>query len=224
MLLVFGGFILLMVSVSKYDLTGALVLSVFPLFILLSSQVPLKPVAKRLLLLSPFILFMAGANIFFDRRPLAFGSLILTAGAFSAAVILVKTVSCLTSLLLLSGLLPFHRICAALRGFHVPEVFVTQLTLLYRYCFVLVDEATALEKARRLRSFGRRGKEWRTSAKMLGTLLLRTLDRSERIYRAMASRGFTGSLAGHYSGNWSGQDIAFTGAGLLLPGVIRFIV
>jgi cobalt/nickel transport system permease protein len=222
-LLVAGGFITLVVSVPKFDLTAALLLSAFPFFILLSGQLPLKPIGKRLLLLSPFILFMAGANVFFDRRPVALtDGITLTAGTLSALVILIKTLACLTTLLLLSGWLPFHRICAGLRGFRVPEVFVTQLMLLYRYCFVLVAEAAALEKARRLRSFGRRGREWRVTAKMLGTLLLRTLDRSERIYRAMASRGFTGSLAGHSPGHWTVRDFAFISSGVLFPATIRF--
>jgi cobalt/nickel transport system permease protein len=70
----------------------------------------------------------------------------------------------------------------------------TQLLLMHRYVFVLAGEARSMRRARDLRSFGGRGKELRSAAGMIGTLMLRTFDRSDRIYRAMTARGFTGTL------------------------------
>ena len=74
------------------------------------------------------------------------------------------------------------------------EALVTQLLLLYRYIFVLGDEARRMAQARRLRSFGRRGMGWRVYGQMLGQLLLRTFARAQRIYLAMKARGFDGNV------------------------------
>ncbi len=69
-----------------------------------------------------------------------------------------------------------------------------QLLLLYRYLFVLTEEAARLVRARALRSFGRRGMGVRVYGSMVGHLLLRTLDRARRIHRAMLARGFDGEI------------------------------
>jgi cobalt/nickel transport system permease protein len=45
-----------------------------------------------------------------------------------------------------------------------------------------------------LRSFGRRGKGPAAYVGLLGHLLLRTLDRAERIHQAMLARGFDGEI------------------------------
>jgi len=45
-----------------------------------------------------------------------------------------------------------------------------------------------------MRSFGRRGRELALAGPFLGTLLLRSQDRAERIDRALRARAFTGSF------------------------------
>ena len=72
--------------------------------------------------------------------------------------------------------------------------FATQLLLLYRYIFVLGEEALRMTRARSLRSFGRRGMGLRVYAQMLGQLLLRTYARAQRVYLAMLCRGFDGQV------------------------------
>ena len=87
-----------------------------------------------------------------------------------------------------------HAICAALERLGVPRALVTQLLVLYRYLFVLADEAARMDRARSLRSFGSRGRGLSLAGPFLGTLLLRTWSRAERIHLAMLSRGFTGEF------------------------------
>ena len=67
------------------------------------------------------------------------------------------------------------------------------LSFMYRYIFILTDEVLRMKQARDSRSFG--GK-WRwqikTVGNMVGTLFLRSYERGERVYAAMAARGFNG--------------------------------
>jgi cobalt/nickel transport system permease protein len=75
---------------------------------------------------------------------------------------------------------------------------------MWRYLFVLVDEALRLLRARAARSghseggIGRFGGSllWRArvTGGMAGNLLLRGYERSERIYVAMLSRGYDGEV------------------------------
>ena len=51
-----------------------------------------------------------------------------------------------------------------------------------------------MDRARTMRTFGRRGRELGLAGPFLGTLLLRSQDRAERIDRALRARAFTGSF------------------------------
>ncbi len=73
---------------------------------------------------------------------------------------------------------------------------------MWRYLFVISDEAARLLRARSSRSgSSSRGAGgsllWRArvTGGMAGSLFLRSLERSDRVYAAMISRGYTGEPA-----------------------------
>jgi len=92
------------------------------------------------------------------------------------------------------------------------------ISFMYRYLAVLADEATRMMRARAARSGGRDGSRgggplrWRATVtgRMAGSLFLRSYERSERIYAAMQSRGFEGTLR-HLHGHavTAGEMVAF---------------
>lgn len=188
-------FILFVIAVPKFDLAGVIAFAAFPLLLATAAGIPLLPLLKRLVIVSPFILFMAAGNLALDRSTaLTIAGFAITGGMISATVIVLKTLVTLVALLSLMAVMPFHRFGMALRSLRVPEVFVTQLLLVYRYSFLLAEEAGMMQKARDLRSFGKRGKGPLVTAKLIGSLLIRTTSRAERIYMAMSARGFQTAL------------------------------
>lgn len=108
--------------------------------------------------------------------------------------------------IVLASTTPFPDLLAAMRSLRVPRLLVTVIGLMWRYLFVLVDEVMRLMRAREARSghlaepAGRVGGSlaWRAKVTggMAGNLMLRSFDRSERIYAAMASRGYDGEVRG----------------------------
>lgn len=90
----------------------------------------------------------------------------------------------------------------ALRHLRLPRLLIAIISFMYRYLFVLADEATRLLRAREARSAapvnGRTGGGlvWRAKVAggMVGQLLLRSFERSERVYNAMLARGYRGQL------------------------------
>jgi len=75
----------------------------------------------------------------------------------------------------------------------MPRVMVMILSFMYRYIFVLVDEAMRMRQARDSRNFGgSRLWQMRTIGNMIGTLFIRSYERGERVYAAMLARGFDG--------------------------------
>jgi cobalt/nickel transport system permease protein len=91
-------------------------------------------------------------------------------------------------------------ILRALRAFHVPRILVATVFFAYRYFFVIGEEAQRMLRARDSRSAtlpGYRaggGLRWRAKVvgHMVGSLFLRSLERSERVYAAMQARGYEG--------------------------------
>lgn len=212
-LLLLALFMLIVISVPKFDLAGVLAFGAVPLFAVSACRIPLRPMMQRLLAASPFILFMAAGNLFLDRTPaFSAGSFLVTGGMLSATVIAIKTLVTLTTLLSFMYAMPFHRFGMALRSLGVPEVFVTQLLLVYRYSFLLSEEASLMQKARELRSFNGKGKGALVTAKLIGALLLRTTARAERIYMAMSARGFRTALADKPPVRLTARDLAVTAA------------
>lgn len=182
-------YLVFVVSIPKYDLTAVIVFAFFPMCVLIAFSISIKKILVRLLYVSPFIITMALGNVFFDRRPfVVIGDYPITSGAISGLVIFFKSMVTFLTVMIFSQLVPFYRLCEVLRSLRVPDVFVTQLLLLYRYSFVLTDEAVSMQKARNLRSFGKNGQDLKTTAKLLGSLLLRTNNRADRIYRSMVAR------------------------------------
>src|SRR5512140_1327886 len=104
--------------------------------------------------------------------------------------------------ILLVAVTEFPKIIHALNHLRVPAVLTTIISFLYRYLFVLPDEVMRIMRARQSRSAAAAGIKaggsvmWRarTAGNMAGQLFLRSYERSDRIYNAMLSRGYTGHL------------------------------
>jgi cobalt/nickel transport system permease protein len=96
----------------------------------------------------------------------------------------------------LVNVIPFDQLLATLRRSGVPAILLAILAFMYRFVFVLWDELDTMRTARRARAFDQAGAifRWRTGASMIGMLLIRALERSERVYGAMCARGWDGTL------------------------------
>jgi len=108
------------------------------------------------------------------------------------AVVMLKANLCLLTTLLLSNTTPFTELLLrVLQRLRVPWIFVTTLTLMHRYLFVLADEAERMRRARASRTFTRgRRWQWLALASVVGQLFVRASERAERIYNAMCARGW----------------------------------
>ncbi|MCX7015404.1 MAG: tetratricopeptide repeat protein, partial [Candidatus Sumerlaeota bacterium] len=87
-----------------------------------------------------------------------------------------------------------YQLCAGLERLGFPRVFAVQLLLFYRYLFVIADEASRMVRSLKVRSANWRALPLRVYGSLQGHLLLRAIDRAQRVYRAMVSRGFDGVI------------------------------
>lgn len=110
--------------------------------------------------------------------------------------------------IVLAATTEFPQLLRALRALKLPRLLVAVIGLMWRYLFVLVDEALRLLRARSARSGhtdaqsnpaarrsgGSLGWRARVVGGMAGSLFLRAFERSDRIYVAMLARGYDGEI------------------------------
>jgi cobalt/nickel transport system permease protein len=209
-------------SFRPHDVGRLLPLVLFLVMGFVLGDVPVRLVATRVLIASPFALLVGIWSPFFDSSPLwRLGPLVLSAGWVSFLSVLLRFVLALTAVLLLVATTGFDAMCGALGRLGVPRVLITQLVLLYRYSFVLVGEVARTLRAHALRSPERPRPTLTTARSLLGELLLRTLGRAERVHAAMLCRGFDGTLAEPRRASWRPQDIVFLIGWCAYFGVVR---
>ena len=189
------GFIVAVVSCGKYEISGLIPFIIYPVALVAVGNLPPAYLARKVLLAAPFALFIGIFNPLLDRATLVhLGPLAISGGWVSFASIMLRFTLTVSAALILIASTGFNAVCLALEKLGVPNSLVVQLLFLYRYLFVLADEAARLVRARALRSFQGRGLGFKVFSYLIGHLLLRTLGRAQRIHRAMLSRGFDGTI------------------------------
>lgn len=221
--LVTMAFIVAVVSFPKYALTSLIPFFFFPLVMASLADLPLGFLAWKLVVVSPFALFIGIFNPFLDRQILVqLGPFTITGGWVSFGSVMVRFVLTVGAALILIATTSFPGICNGLEQLKVPKLFVIQLMLLYRFIFVLTEEALRIVRARRMRSFGEKGPSLRLFVQIVGVLFLRTVDRAERIYWAICNRGFDGEIRTLERLRFTGRDAAFLMICVSLFALLRF--
>lgn len=78
----------------------------------------------------------------------------------------------------------------------LPKLFITLMELIYRYIFILIDEAAAMYKAQKLRLGYRNFKSSLLCVSSLAAMLfIRSYKRADFSYQALISRGYNGEIS-----------------------------
>ena len=189
--------------------------------LILLSGVPVLYILKRSLVIIPFVLLIAVFIPFFKE-----GEVIASFDIWSWRVsatyfglqllvtILIKAWLSILSLILLTSTTKMTDLLRGLEQLRLPRVMVMILSFMYRYIFILTDEVLRMKQARDSRSFGgSRLRQIKTIGKMAGTLFIRSYERGERVYAAMAARGYDGQTRTLHQLSFRLPDLLF-GAGM----------
>jgi cobalt/nickel transport system permease protein len=168
------------------------------------SKVPLKSYFMRFLFLAPLLIFF-GLSLF----------IFSDAGASQQVVILynltLKSVLTFCVVGILSLTVQFNHIIKGMEAMRFPKMITGMLDFTGRYIFLFYQEAGRMVRSRKSRSFGKRDKwrEWKTSLSMISFFLYRVLERSQKIYIAMLSRGYTDTLPNTITLRFKQHDYIF---------------
>ena len=167
------------------------------------------------------------------RRAAAVLPLSLTFAAISwisgeprrAALLVEKSYLSALAALLLVATTPLPQLLRGLETLGAPRFLLMVAQFLYRYLFVIVEQAHRMRLAGLCRG-GLRRAGFRAAAGALGVLFARSYERAENIHRSMISRGFQGHFQLLSTTRFEAADAAFVclAAGLPLAASLSVLV
>jgi cobalt/nickel transport system permease protein len=185
------------------------------------SGFPAKTLARRLLPLNILILLLAiWLPLSISGKPVAaIGPVCFSQqGLLLAAKIAIKGNAIVLAVLVLIGTMEVNTLGHALSHLRVPAVLAHLFLFTVRYIDVLHVEYTRLRGAMKVRCFRPRMDRhtYRSLGNLLGMILVRGYDRSERILAAMKCRGFQGRfyLLDHFT--FQRRDVVFSYISVLI--------
>jgi cobalt/nickel transport system permease protein len=162
----------------------------------LIGRVPLGSVARRLVIEVPFLMFAVLLPVF-GRAPRVdvLGLSLSEPGLWAAWNIVVKGTIGVAASIVLASTTTIPQLLDGLERLRVPRVMVATTAFMIRYGDVIGDEVRRMGIARESRGGGggRLG-QVRVLATTAGALFVRSYERGERVYLAMESRGYTGTM------------------------------
>jgi cobalt/nickel transport system permease protein len=161
------------------------------------SQLPLGYLLRRLPYPGLFIVAMVGLLPWVSGDTILWQWHWLTLrweGLQSALLILGRFLAIVTTGFILLGTTPFLDIVQTLRSWGVPSLLADMALLTYRYLYDIANQLVTMQQAMHMRGYGLHRqqvrRQWGWLVALLGSLLLRSYERSQRVYKAMRLRGY----------------------------------
>lgn len=187
--------------VGLHQLAGLAVMFGVACLLAVTARLSMRTTFKRLAALEGFMLAVLAFLPFTTPGATLFTLWGLPAsqeGTRHAVDILLKSNAVMLTILALLGSVPVILLGQGLRRLGFPEKLAQLLVFTVRYITVLDREYNRLRQAMKARGFRMRFSLhcWQSIGYLFGMLLVRSLERSERISAAMRCRGFNGTLHG----------------------------
>lgn len=158
--------------------------------IILSMGLSIKEILKKTSLFLPFLVFMS--------IPILIGGG-LPPSEERVTLVLLLTFKGLNSLSIMFIMFFSQSMAEILNGLaymKLPSSFITILFLSWRYVFILGEKFIQMHKALISRLFkpGFNRRSFKAYGEVMGGMLVKSIDTSDKVYIAMASRGFDGTM------------------------------
>lgn len=162
----------------------------------IAAKLPAVVVARRAVIEVPFVAFallmpFVGSGEDFDIAWFT----VHREGLLAASSIVVKGTLGVVTAIVLAASTPARQVLRGFQRLRAPSLMVQIASFMLRYVNVVNDEMERMRIARESRGFEARGpRAWPVLSSAAGAMFIRSYERGERVYLAMVSRGYTGTL------------------------------
>jgi cobalt/nickel transport system permease protein len=182
------------------------------------SRVPMRFIFSRCLVVSPFILIAAlsypvSSMLMVQNQP----DYSLRPEFMIALSIIFKAFLSVILLTMLISTDKFQNLLLGMRNLRMPKILGIISALMYRYIFILYDEALRTSRARDSRTPGKiKMSRLKVYGNQSAMIFLRSWERSQTIYNSMLSRGFNGEFPAMHNLSFKRNDLLFSAIFIIL--------
>lgn len=178
-------YVIKVLSIKQFIISDIISIVLYPLILFKFGKVPVKFILKKVLFILPLILGLSVINLIIDFS---------YSEIYFSVLLLFKCIFTLIGALLLMVTTGINNLAFGLKKLKIPNILIMQILMLHRYIILMMEECYRVKSAYELRTLGEKSMTMKDYGRIIGQMLLKTIDRSEKVYEAMKLRGFDGDL------------------------------
>ncbi|MEO0162388.1 MAG: cobalt ECF transporter T component CbiQ [candidate division WOR-3 bacterium] len=192
-------FVFSVIIALQNELIPSLIGLLISIILVMLARIRFVEIINRLLIVDKFLLLLwLVLPLTYPGEPLLkiLGLKISQPGVLFTLLLTIKANAILLILISLIATSSIFDIVHSLLHLKIPEKLVFLFFLIYRYLWVLYDEYEKIMRAAKARGFKLRNSihTYKTIAYIVGSLLVKSYNRADNLYRAMVGRGFCGKF------------------------------
>lgn len=217
-------YIILLTSINKYNLITTLTMGIYLWLVSLVGEISITRCFKRLKIIFLLLIVLGIANPILDRNIITYVGIIpITTGMISMLTLILKGFFTVIASYFLITTTSIESICYALSIVHIPNILITIIMLIYRYIIVFLKEVERIWTAYHMRAPNQKGVNFKAWGSMIGSLMIRSIDKAQTVYQAMELRGFNPETFFVKEQKFNKNDCIFLSLEILLLIIIRWI-
>ena len=178
-------YVIKVLSIKQFIISDITSIVLYPLILFKFGKVPVKFILKKVLFILPLILGFSVINLIIDFS---------YSEIYFSVLLIFKCIFTLIGALLLMVTTGINNLAFGLKKLKIPNILIMQILMLHRYIILMMEECYRVKSAYELRTLGEKSMTMKDYGRIIGQMLLKTIDRSEKVYEAMKLRGFDGDL------------------------------
>ena len=178
-------YVIKVLSIKQFIISDITSIVLYPLILFKFGKVPVKFILKKVLFILPLILGFSVINLIIDFS---------YSEIYFSVLLIFKCIFTLIGALLLMVTTGINNLAFGLKKLKIPNILIMQILMLHRYIILMMEECYRVKSAYELRTLGEKSMTMKDYGQIVGQMLLKTIDRSEKVYEAMKLRGFDGDL------------------------------
>ena len=178
-------YVIKVLSIKQFIISDIISIVLYPLILFKFGKVPVKFILKKVLIIVPLILGLSVINLIIDFS---------YSEIYFSVLLLFKCIFTLIGALLLMVTTGINNLAFGLKKLKIPNILIMQILMLHRYIILMMEECYRVKSAYELRTLGEKSMTMKDYGRIIGQMLLKTIDKSEKVYEAMKLRGFDGDL------------------------------
>lgn len=178
-------YVIKVLSIKQFIISDITSIVLYPLILFKFGKVPVKFILKKVLFILPIIFGISIINLIIDFS---------YSEIYFSVLLIFKCIFTLIGALLLMVTTGINNLAFGLKKLKIPNILIMQILMLHRYIILMMEECYRVKSAYELRTLGEKSMTMKDYGRIIGQMLLKTIDRSEKVYEAMKLRGFDGDL------------------------------